>query len=65
MIKDAENIGVDLYIIISANEYELARNEECFDVSNGKSIRFKDYEDYRKFIINNRKKKDKRYKKKG
>ena len=65
MIKDAENIGADLYIIISANEYELARNEECFDVSNGKYIRFKDYEDYRKFIINNRKKKDKRYKKKG
>ena len=49
------------YIIISANEYELANGENCFDVNSGKYITFKDYEDYKKFIVKSRKLKDKRY----
>ena len=51
----------DIYIVISANEYEIARNENCFDVYAGKYIKFSDYEDYRQFIINSRKIKDMRY----
>ena len=50
----------DVYIIISANEYELARSENCFDVYSGKYIKFKDYEDYRNFITDSRTIKDKR-----
>ena len=58
--------GTDIYIIVSANEYELARDENCFDVYNGKYIQFKDYEDYRNFILKTREEKDKRvYKKRG
>lgn len=60
--EDADKFGVELYIIISANEYELANGEECFDVNTGKYITFKDYEEYKKFIIKSRKKKDKRLK---
>lgn len=52
----------DIYIVISANEYELAREEQCFDVYGCKYITFEDYEDYRKFIIKSRERKDKRYK---
>lgn len=60
VIKDAEESGLDVYIIISANEYELARNSSCFDVNSGKYIEFNSYEDFRKFILSSRKKKDKR-----
>ena len=55
-----DNPNTDVYIIVSANEYELARDESCFDVYNGKYIKFKDYEDYRNFILKTRKIKDKR-----
>lgn len=60
VIKDAKELGLDVYIIISANEYELARNSSCFDVNSGKYIEFDGYEDFRKFILSSRKKKDKR-----
>ena len=56
------NKDKDVYIVVSANEYELARNEQCFDVYNCKYITFKNYEDYRDFIIKSRKRKDKRCK---
>lgn len=63
MLEYAQEIGIELYIIISANEYELVRNSNCFDVNSGKYITFSDYEDYRKFIIKSRKKKEKRIQK--
>lgn len=61
--KKAEELGMELYLIISANEYELARNSNCFDVNEGKYIKFLDYEDYRKFILRSRKNKEKRIEK--
>lgn len=60
IIKDVENYKVNIYIIIAANEYELARNSDCFDVNSGKYLRFSDYEDYRSFIIKSRVKKETR-----
>lgn len=54
------NFGNEIYIIVSANEYELCRGEQCFDVYNGKYITFKDYEDYREFILRSRGWKEKR-----
>lgn len=56
-----DNFSGSIYIVVSANEYELARNENCFDVYNGEYIKFKDYEEYRDFILNSRKIKDDRY----
>ena len=55
------NEGKDVYFVISANEYELARNEKCFDVIHGNYISFSDYEEYRNFILETRKEKEKRY----
>lgn len=55
------NFGTEIYIVISANEYELARNEQCFDVYNGKYVKFKDYEEYRDFILESRNIKNSRY----
>lgn len=62
VIKDFSDHGYELYIVVSANEYELANGEDCFDVMNGKYIQFKDYDDFKKFILRSREKKDKRYK---
>lgn len=50
----------DIYIVASANEFELARGEKCLNVERGKYIEFKDYEDYRNFILKTREKKEKR-----
>ena len=60
ILEDAKQFDKEVYIIISANEYELVRGENCFDVNTGKYISFNDYEDFRKFIIKSREKKDKR-----
>ena len=57
------NAGKDIYIVISANEYELAREEACFDVWNGEYTRFDSYESYRNFILQSRMEKDRRSKK--
>lgn len=56
------NHGNKIYIVISANEYEMARGEQCFDVYNGKYITFKDYEDYRNMILESMKLKEGRIK---
>ena len=63
ILQDAKEFGVEVYLIISANEYELARGTNCFDVNEGKYVTFADYEDYRSFIIKSRKKKEKRIEK--
>lgn len=63
ILADSKKNGLETYIIISANEYELCRNSNCFDVNEGTYITFEDYEDYRKFILNNRAKKEKRIEK--
>lgn len=68
-VKDFFNLifedtkGTDVYIIVSTNAYEFASGEQCFDVYAGKYRTFKDYGDYKKFILDCRKRKDKRYSK--
>lgn len=54
----------DIYIVVSANEYEMAREEPCLDVYNGKYVAFKDYEEYRDLILKSRKWKEERSEKK-
>ena len=53
----------EVYIIVSANEYEMARGEQCFNVHNGEYVTFPNYEEYRDFILLSRKWKDDRYEK--
>jgi uncharacterized protein YeeX (DUF496 family) len=60
IMEDSERLGVETYIIASANEYELARNRACFDVNKGAYVDIPDYEAYRTFILNSRKTKEKR-----
>lgn len=60
IIKDAESLGLELYIIISCNEFELARDEQCIDISSGKHIGIHTYDDFEKVVLKTRKIKDKR-----
>ena len=55
-----------VYILVTANSYEMCRGEQCLDVHSGTYREFEDYENYRKFIMDCRETKDKRWdKKKG
>lgn len=59
ILEDAGNCQV--FILVSGNEYEIARGENCFDVYAGKYVKFSNYEKYRNFILKSREIKDKRY----
>jgi energy-coupling factor transporter ATP-binding protein EcfA2 len=56
-----DNFDNDVYIVCVANEYELARGEQCFDVINGKYVQVKSYDRYRNLILKSREIKDERY----
>ena len=58
IIKNNSN----LYVIISANSFEMASGEQCLDVYNGQYCTFDNYEEYKKFICKTRERKEKRYK---
>lgn len=58
MILDMEK-GKEIYIICSANEYEMCCDEPCFNIVDGKYVSINSYEDYKKEIIKTRKYKDK------
>lgn len=60
VIPDVENTGHKCYVIIPANEYELTRGETCIDARTGEKVKFKSYEEYRDFVLESRKHKDKR-----
>lgn len=62
VIEDCRSKGISPYIIVSANEYELARKSPCLDTLNLKYVNFPTYESYRDYIIRTRKAKNKRYK---
>lgn len=63
VIDDAKAHEKEVYIVISSNEYELVHESNCFDVMEGKYISFASYNEYKKFILKTREKKDKRYNK--
>ena len=67
MVKDLkdciveDNKNLDVYFIVSTNEYEFAKGEDCIDVTTFKHICFQDYEEYAKYIMSTSKKKERRY----
>lgn len=54
------NKSIDTYIIATANEFELANNENCFDIYNFKYCKMKNYEEYKQYILNSKAIKEKR-----
>lgn len=61
ILPDIQKNISDVYFVVSANAYETARGRNCLDVCEGEYINFKDYEEYREFIIKSGKKKENRY----
>lgn len=58
MIKeDCKSKNIPVYIIASANEFELARDYRCFNVSTGREQIVKDYETFKKEILESHKNK--------
>lgn len=51
----------EVYIIVSANTYEMCIDEQCLDVRTGKYMQFKTYAEYRDFVIKSREYRDKRF----
>lgn len=61
IIEHAKQNNKQVYIVAAANEYELAANEQCFDVMKGKPITFPSYASYKKFILKTAENKMKRF----
>lgn len=60
ILMDTEKEACNVYIIVTANTYEMAEGKNCYDVMHRKPIMFSDYKGYRKFIINSAKELKKR-----
>lgn len=58
--SDLQKTGLEYYLIVTANEYELSANHRCLDVESGELRYFNNYNQYRKFILSSRKRKEKR-----
>lgn len=53
--------GLDGYVLVTSNNYELTNGFDCMDVYNGSIVRFDNYEDYKEFILKAREIKNGRY----
>lgn len=62
ILNDTDNIDKEIYIIVSANEYEMADGQPCFDVCNSRYVSIKSYNTYKQVILKSRAIKDNRYK---
>lgn len=60
MLNDERLKNTEVYILVSANEYEMARGENCLDVQHLRYCKFKTYESYRKYILKSKDLKNKR-----
>ena len=47
--------GVEAYIIITSNNFELARDARCIDVISGKPVRIHTYDDFERYVMKNTK----------
>lgn len=63
VMEDSRKFGVETFILVSANEFELACGERCLDVQRGKYLQMKSYPVYKRFILSSRKRKEKRMEK--
>lgn len=56
MIDDCKKHDIELYIVITANNYALVHKSNCIDIKTGEYHYFDNYEAYEKFILNQYKK---------
>ena len=51
ILQDCKANDLECYIIIAANTYEFCNGENCIRVSDAKSFKFENYEEFRKFYL--------------
>lgn len=51
VIEDYKSKGLSVYIVLSANQYEMVKDYDCINVRTGTHKTFKDYDSYREFIL--------------
>lgn len=61
--EDCAKKGIETYIVVSANSYELTKGQACLYPAANEYVTFNGYEDYRAFILKSAKLRDKRYEK--
>lgn len=61
IINDGKQKDKDVFIIVTSNQYEMSIGQRSIDITTGEYIEFKDYDDYKKYILKTRTLKDKRY----
>ena len=57
-----DNLGIEVYFVISTNEYEFTIGSDSIDVTTFDHLLFTSYEEFRKFVLKTSKKKERRYK---
>ena len=61
MSEDCTKRNINLYLIISANNFEMAKDYDCVYPVTGEHMKFDKYEDYQEFIIKSAETRDARY----
>lgn len=56
-----DNADIPIYFVVSTNEYEFTIGSDNIDVTTFEHLKFKSYDDYRKYILKTYKKKQRRY----
>ena len=60
ILEHSKELGIETYIVVSANEYEMARDEQCFLVHEGKYLPINSYEEYRDVVLQSKRFKEER-----
>lgn len=61
IVEDTQKRDTEVYIVITANTYELAKDYDCMDVTYGKYRTFDSYESYADYVCRSSSYKYKRY----
>jgi len=62
IINTCKKQNITYYILLTSNSYEMARDLNCVSVHDFSEQHFKDYEDYKQFVLKSRERKNKRFK---
>lgn len=60
IIKDSQRLGLDIYIITTANSFEFCKDCDCISVHDFKHKQFRSYETFKKFVLKSRELKENR-----
>lgn len=60
ILDDSKKLGVNTFIVIAANSYEMAVDLPCIDIWTGNYIKFSSYSNYKSYILETKNRKNER-----